>query len=84
MLVFSDSSSSYSKLYPKCDKNPVTTLVETFWHVIDNDRVIGAFFLIVILLILKAKKSHVKVKVPHSLIAVWAVGVRVPLYLGHN
>ena len=25
-----------------------------------------------------------KVKVSHSLIAVWAVGVRVPLYIGHS
>ena len=28
--------------------------------------------------------STVKVKVSHSLIAVGAVGVRVPLYLGHS
>ena len=32
--------------------------------------------------VLKYKK--VKVKVSHSLIAVGAVGVRVPLYLGHS
>ena len=29
-------------------------------------------------------KVEVKVKVSHSLIAVGAVGVRVPLYLGHS
>ena len=29
-------------------------------------------------------KSGLKVKVSHSLIAVGAVGVRVPLYLGHS
>ena len=29
-------------------------------------------------------KVKVKVKVSHSLIAVGAVGVRVPLYLGHS
>ena len=32
----------------------------------------------------KIMKSKVKVKVSHSLIAVGAVGVRVPLYLGHS
>ena len=32
--------------------------------------------------VVRAKK--VKVKVSHSLIAVGAVGVRVPLYLGHS
>ena len=30
------------------------------------------------------KNKKVKVKVSHSLIAVGAVGVRVPLYLGHS
>ena len=39
------------------------------------------FFIIMHVLI---KKVKVKVKVSHSLIAVGAVGVRVPLYLGHS
>ena len=33
---------------------------------------------------LKLVIKKVKVKVSHSLIAVGAVGVRVPLYLGHS
>ena len=33
---------------------------------------------------IKRKSPQVKVKVSHSLIAVGAVGVRVPLYLGHS
>ena len=36
------------------------------------------------MLSLRNKKKKVKVKVSHSLIAVGAVGVRVPLYLGHS
>ena len=32
----------------------------------------------------KVIENKVKVKVSHSLIAVGAVGVRVPLYLGHS
>ena len=43
----------------------------------------NSFIFSLIRTILQAK-SKIKVDVSHSLIAVGAMGVRIPLYLGHN
>ena len=66
-----------------------------YWIIIKKDISQGRYFYIYLLCrqgqcfnILVVLEGYlfkkVKVKVPHSLIAVGAVGVRVPLYLGHS
>ena len=55
---------------------PISLSIHTFYYVWSVLSMFFCFF--------SDSKVKVKVKVSHSLIAVGAVGVRVPLYLGHS
>ena len=55
-----------------------------FSHIVRKTRRKCSYFSNVQPCTITYKLDKVKVKVSHSLIAIGAVGVRVPLYLGHS